>query len=771
MSAAGSHFSHWGAFTARVDGTGVLAVEPVADDPNPSPLLQNMPDAVRSAARVAQPMVRAGFLERGPGPDERRGTEPFVPVSWDEATELVAGELRRVIDTHGPAAVFGGSYGWGSAGRFHHAQSQVHRFLNVLGGYTRSVNTYSAGASEVILPHVVGLGHEVWEEATTWPVILDHTRLVVSFGGMPLKNAAVNPGGVTRHTVPDRLREAGRRGIEFVLVSPVADDLPEGLATEWIAPRPGSDVALMLALAHVLVVEDLHDRDFLERCSVGFERLRAYLMGEDDGEPKDPGWAESICGVPAGEIRALARRMAATRTLVTVSFSLQRSEHGEQPVWAALALAAVLGQIGLPGGGFGHGYGCFARIGSPRPALAPPTLPQGINPVGAFIPVARIADALLHPGEPFDYNGRRLRYPDLRLVYWCGGNPFHHHQDLARLRRALGRAETIVVHEPFWTAMARHADVVLPSTMTLERNDFGAAGNDRHLVAMHRVLEPMGQARDDYAAFAAIAERLGVGTAFTEDRDERAWLEHLYEGWRAAWAQRGVELPAFAAFWELGRVTLPTGERERTLFARFRADPVGSPLPTPSGRIELFSATIDAFGYADCPGHPVWLAPREWAHADRFPLALVANNPRTRLHSQLDGGAYSAASKVRGREPIRIHPADARARGITDGDVVRVASARGACLAGAVVSRAVRRGVVQLSTGAWYDPAEPTQLDALCVHGNVNVLTRDCGTSRLAQGCTGGHAQVEVERWRGPLPPVRAFEPPPLAPRSDQYRP
>ncbi|MFN8558273.1 MAG: molybdopterin dinucleotide binding domain-containing protein, partial [Dehalococcoidia bacterium] len=385
--------------------------------------------------------------------------------------------------------------------------------------------------------------------------------------------------------------------------------------------------------------------------------------------------------------------------------------------------------------------------------------------VEASIPVARVSDMLLHPGEPFDFNGWRLTYPDIRLVYWAGGNPFHHHQDLARLRRALTRPETIVVHEPYWTPMARHADIVLPSTVSLERNDIGAAQNDPCVVAMRRAVPPNGLARNDYDIFAAVATALGVGEAFTEGRSEMDWLRHMYDRWQRDAARAGVETPPFDAFWQEGFIELPVAERKVVALSAFRADPEAAPLATPSGKLEIFSETIAGFAYDDCPGHPTWMEPAEWlgsAAAARFPLQLIANNPKTRLHSQLDVGAYSQASKVQGREPVRIHPADAAARGIGDGDVVRLYNDRGSCLAGATLSDDVRPGVVQLSTGAWYDPLDPADPDAMCVHGNPNVLTLDRGTSKLAQGCAGQHALVEVERWEGPLPPIRAYDPPPL---------
>jgi biotin/methionine sulfoxide reductase len=753
------HSSHWGAFSV-LRREGHVEIVPHPRDRAPSPLLGNIPAAISHRVRIAEPMIRRGWLERGPGPDRRRGREPFVAVSWPRALDLVAAELRRVYEAYGPRAIFGGSYGWASAGRFHDAPRQLHRFLNMAGGYVRSVGSYSSSAATVILPYVIGPQEAVAGNNVSWDELVDHSALVLAFGGMALKNNDVGGGGTSQHIARARLRGARRRGAEFHLISPIRDDLPAEIEAVWHPIRAGTDVALMLGMAHTLVTEGLHDRAFLDRFCVGYEVFEAYLLGRSDGQPKDAAWAAAICGLPADEISEFARRVVGRRTLVTCSQSLQRAEHGEQPIWMGVVLAALLGQIGLPGGGFAYALGSTSNTGKPPLAVPLPTLPLGRNSIADFIPVARIADMLLGPGETFDYNGQRLTYPDIKLVYWAGGNPFHHHQDLNRLREAFARPDTIIIHDSAWTASARHADIVLPATITLEREDIGGSAGDPLLVAMQRAVPRYAEARDDYDIFSELSQRLGIAERFTEGRSARQWLEHLYEPTRHSLLARGVDALDFDQFWKAGELVLPTLPWDGGIVRAFRRDPDSAPLPTPSCKVEIASGTIAGFGYEDCPGHPVWLSPAETLDA-RFPLHLVANQPATRLHSQLDFGATSLASKIKGREPVRIHPQDAAVRGIGDGDIVRLYNDRGACLAGAVLSDELRPGVVQLSTGAWYDPEDPAADRPMCVHGNPNALTPDVGTSRLAQGCTGQLSLVEIERFDGPLPPIKAFDPPP----------
>lgn len=750
--------THWGAYEIEAEDGRITDVHPFPGDPDPSPIGRSM-RAHDHPLRVRRPAVRRSWLEGGPGTDTHlRGAEPFVQLSWDRALDLAAAEIDRVRTQHGNRAIYSGSYGWASAGRFHHAQSQLRRFMSTIGGSTTKVNTYSLAAAEVIVPHVLGHSYDDIQDAhTSWPLIAQNTKLFVAFGGLPWKNSQIQSGGQGRHLLTTHLEACREAGVRFVNVGPIRSDLPD---VEWWPIRPNTDVALMLALMHELVRLDLADEEFLHRYTVGWERLRDYLLGSGDTVAKDPRWAAAICDLDPAPISRLAEDLASQRSMVNTAWSLQRADHGEQPFWAVIALAAALGQIGLPGGGFGLGYGAVGSVGNGVTRVPLPSVPVPPDPTPEFIPVARVTDMLEHPLTPYAYDTTTRTYPDIHLIYWAGGNPFHHHQDLSRLVRAWRKPDTVIVNEPWWTATARRADIVFPVTLPLERDDIGGASVDDHLFAMHLVLPPLAEARSDHRVFAGLAERLGVGPEFTAGRSEEEWIRFMYEQFR----HRDPKAPTFREFWEQGHHRQPpTPEAELVLLAEYRRDPEAHPLPTPSGRIELWSAEIDRAAPAGCPPHPAWLEPAEWlGSAADDELHLISNQPRTRLHSQWDMGEVSQDAKVEGLEPIRLHPADAAERGLRDGSVARVWNHRGATLAGVRIDDAVRHGVAELATGAWYDPLEPTDPNSLDVAGNPNVLTRDAGTSELAQGPSAQTCLVRIEPWTEPIPDRSVVQPPPF---------
>ena len=708
-----------------------------------------MPETVRHELRIDRPYVRQSYLRHRENAPRNRGGEPFVPISWDAALDLVEAELRRVKDRYGNQAIYGGSYGWASAGRFHHSPSVLKRFLGQYGGYVDKAGNHSFGAAMHIMPYVIGDGN-VPSHTVPWSQIVSHTKLFVMFGGASLKNTQINAGGAVSHDVEAMLRRAAAANVQLVNISPSRDDVDSSLGAEWISIRPNTDTAFMIGLAHTLVTEGLHDRAFLARYCVGFETFQDYLLGRTDNVAKDASWAGKITGVPADSIVDLARRMSKTRTLINTSWSVQRADHGEQPVWMTVTLAALLGQIGLPGGGFSLGLAATSGIATSCPPDIPrPTLPLGPNPINISVPVGRVADMLLHPGDQLQYNGKTLQFPDIKLIYSVGGNPFHHNANLNRFVEAWRKPDTIIVHEPWWTPPARFADIVLPATTTMERNDILASEYNRFYIAMHKVIEPVGLSRNDFDVFAELSGRLGMQDAYACGRDEMGWLRHMYDGAREIALQRGYSPPPFDEFWEVGSYEFPAPEQDETFLGAFRADPAVNRLGTESGKIEICSERIKKYDYDDCPSHATWLEPAEWLgapQADRYPLHLLSHQPTARLHSQLDMSSVSKASKVQGREPLRISRRDADARGLVEGDLIRVFNDRGAFISAAKIVDGLLPGVVQIATGAWYDPADPGQIGSLEKHGNPNVVTDDRGTSRLAQAPVAQTVLVEIEK-------------------------
>ncbi|MCB2093669.1 MAG: trimethylamine-N-oxide reductase TorA [Rhodobacteraceae bacterium] len=759
--------SHWGILEAETVGGRLSSVAPFATDPGAaSPVMQALADQVYAETRVRYPMVREGFLKNGHKSDTtERGRGKFVRVGWDKALDLVASELERVKKAHGNAAIHAGSTDWHSVGKLHNSSVLLRRMLGLHGGYTDNSGDFSIAAAMVILPHILG-GLEVYEQQSAWPTVINHSDLVVLWGCDILKNNQIG-WSPTDHSTYEYIKALKAKGTKVISIDPRVTDTAEYLGAEQVAVRPNTDTALMLAIAHTLVTENLYDKDFVERYTVGFDKFAPYLLGKEDGVAKTPGWAAAITDIPADRIVALARAMAKGRTMLMGGWAIQRAHHGEQPYWMLITLAAMLGQIGLPGGGFGLSYhyangGSLTADGAPLGGIS-----AGDNAVTEAIPYAHgLSDMLLNPGTTVAYNGESVTYPDIRLIYWAGGNPFSHQMDRNRHIEAWQRPETIIVNEPFWSATARFADIVLPVTTPFERNDIEIVSeySGRWIVAMPKLIEPLFEARSDYDIFAAISKRLGFADKFTEGNSEMAWIASFYDAATTQAAMNGIDMPDFDSFWAAGtfEFSVPDSARDYVRFSDFRADPAANALGTPSGRIEIFSETIAGFGYDDCPGHPTWLEPAEWlgaADAKTYPLHILSPHPKFRLHSQMDNTWLRETYEVAGREPVWINPADAAARKIADGDIVRIHNARGQLLAGAIVTDRVRAGVVILHEGAWYDPDEPGKIGALCKNGNINVLTSDRSTSRLAQGNTANTALVEVERYTGPVAQVTAFEP------------
>lgn len=751
--------AHWGSYIVDPNKIGSNII-PDPTDPAPSLLGKGWVDAVRdNAVRIMKPAIRKGWLEGDGG--KNRCNDRFVEVSWDIASKHVAEEIKRVSETYGNEAIYGGSYGWASTGRFHHAQSQLKRFLNLTGGFTASKDTYSHAVAEVLFPHITGMTNRQFQDhMTSWPLIGDHCELFLAFGGVSGRTAQISSSGTSTHDVEYWLKRAAKKGMNFINISPQSSDGKDMPNTEWLSIRPGTDTALMLALAYEIHEKDAHDIDFIRRYTSGWKTFQSYLVGETDGIAKSADWAAKICDIPADIIRSLAIRMINSRTMIAVTWGVQRADHGEQPIWAGLALAAMLGQIGQPGTGFGFGYGCTTLVGRPARLVNWPSVPQGQNNVTDFIPVARVTDMLLNPGGDYHYNGSLRQYPDIRLIYWAGGNPFHHQEDLNRLERAWLRPETVIVNDHSWTATARRADIILPCSSPLERNDIMINRRDKALIYMSKIMEPVGEALSDYHIFSKIALHLGFEKNFTEDKNEEEWLRWLWSQCQKQAKNEKFNLPNFETLCELGRIDVPDSNVTQIQMKAFISNPETRPLDTESGKITLSNDHIAQMNLKDCPGHPAWLPPIEWlgdAEADQF--HLISGQPATRLHSQLDNGPISKKTKISDREPCVLHPEAAARYEIAENEIILLFNQRGACLAGVKLSDTIKQNCISLATGAWFDP-QMIDGQKIEVHGNPNVLTIDKGASGLSQGNIGHTALVRIRKWDGGLPPLTVHKPP-----------
>ncbi|NCD11927.1 MAG: trimethylamine-N-oxide reductase TorA [Epsilonproteobacteria bacterium] len=789
--------SHFGAVVTHTRNSRFESATPFEGDAHPVTLVEGLAARTYAEDRILYPCVREDYLKHGHKSDKsKRGNDTFVRVSWEMAFDLVANEIKRVNTTYGPTAIYGGSYGWFCVGSLNNPQALLNRMLGITGGYTGRTCTYSTHAIRQITPYVGGTD-ESSAQPTVYPVLIEHSECIVFWGCDPVNTNQI-AWGVPTHGVYKYLKElkeeGKKRGVKFYVIDPVYNNTGMYFGAEHIQIRPTTDVAMMLGMAHYLYTEKLYNADFIKKYTIGFDQFKQYLLGEsEDMVAKTPEWASKICGVPTDVIKMLAKECVSKRTMLMGGWSTQRAHHGEQPNWMLITLASMLGQIGLPGGGYGCNYH-YSANGVPMPAAATgnpltkadadakdfASASPGLSGISIkskikgpwdkakmeIIPVSRIVECLENTGKEYNFDGHTKKWPELKMAYWAGGNPFHHHQDRNRMIKAWQKLETFVVQDNFWTASARMADIILPATTEQERNDITKAHTNEYIFAMKQAVAPAGEAMDDFDIFVNILRRFTAEQvlAFTEGKSKMEWIKSFYQASFDKAAKSGVKMPIFDAFWEKGYVYFETPESAKKFIKheKFRANPVVNRLGTPSGKIEIFSKKIAGYNYKECKGHPMWFEPMEWAGskvAKEFPLSLVSPHPKYRLHSQLNNTWLRQLEEVNGREPIWMHPNDAKKRGIKNGDVVRVFNKRGQVLAGAVVTEAIMEGAVRMQEGAWYDPKEAGKAGTLCVHGDVNVLIPDVGTSELAQG-NQATALVEIEKFKGEVPAIGIFKAP-----------
>jgi trimethylamine-N-oxide reductase (cytochrome c) len=751
------HATHYGPFEAIVrDGRLVAASSVTEIDARPTEMLAyGVFDRTYDKTRIDYPMVRKSYLEgwaTGDTKPERRGREPFVRVDWDTALKLTAKAILDTIETHGNEGIFSSSYGgWSHAGVMRPNVLQG-RFFNLLGGCVNTQGDWSAGASQVALPRIIG-DMEVYSAQTAWQVIRDNTDVFVFVGCDPIKNNRVE-FRVADHAMYAHWEEIRDAGCRFVSINPQTTATDALLGAEWVPIVPNTDVALFLALAHHVLEQELEDRAYLDRYTVGADRWIAHVRGEDDGITKTPEWAAEITGIPADKIRELAVLFATARTEIAGAWSLQRAQHGELTHWAIINFAALTGKIGKPGEGVGFSWH-YGNGGMPQSGKATPTgLSSGRNLVKTTCPASRITEMLENPGMEYTHNAETKTYPDIRMVYNAGNNVFSHQQDTNRLIKAMEKVDTYVCQDVWWCASTRWADIVLPASSTLERDDISSGGtysNDK-IYAMKKVIEPQGEAKSDYEIFTELAALLYLDFQFTEGLEI---MDHI----RAAYERSGAT-DDFETFWARGyaRMTVPDEAKRWVRHGDFYEDPDANPLHTASGRIEMFCNDIAVLALDDCPGMPIWLEKHEYLGvAEEDQLHVVSPHPWYRLHSQMGNSErLRALYTVEGREPVRINRQDAEKRGIAEGDLVELHNERGTVIAGALLSDEIMPGVVSIYEGAW------PQLDSKgrCNSGLVNFLTSTQRSSGLSQATTANTCLARMRKCEDPEGPNTAYEKP-----------
>ncbi|WP_417588154.1 molybdopterin-dependent oxidoreductase [Pararhodobacter oceanensis] len=755
------HATHFGPFEGVVRDGVLVGLNNMPElDSRPTEMLNyGVLDRTYDESRINYPMVRKSYLEGWQSGDvkpELRGKEEYVRVDWDTVWSLTAKALLDTATNHGNEAIFSSSYGgWSNAGNFRPNVMQG-RLMNLIGGCTNTSGDWSAGASQISLPRIIG-DMEVYSAQTAWEVIRDHTEVFVLVGCDPIKNNRIEYT-VADHGMDGPWAHIRDSGTKFISINPQRTASDEYLNAEWVQIVPNTDVALFTAMAYHVLENGLEDRAYMERYTVGSNRWIAYLNGEDDGTPKTPAWAAEITGIPAEKITELAELLATSKTEIAGAWSLQRAQHGEMTHWAIINFAALTGKIGKPGEGVGFSWH-YGNGGLPQSGKSTPTgLSQGRNFVTKICPASRITEMLENPGMEFVYNGNTNTYPDVKMIFNAGNNFMSHQQDTNRLIRALEKVETIVSVDVWWTAATRWADIVMPASSTLERDDISVGGtysNDR-VYAMKKVIEPVGESLSDYEIFEGLADKLGQWMQFTEGEDLMYHIEQAYS--RSGAAQH----TPFEEFWEKGyaRQEVPEEARSWVRHGDFYTDPDANPLHTASGKIEMFCEDIASMEIDDCPGMPMWMEKHEYlGNAAEDELHVVSPHPWFRLHSQMDQSqTLRALYKVQGREPVRINAQDAASRGIEDGDLVELYNDRGTVIAGAVVSDDIMPGVVSIYEGAW------PSLDSKgrCNSGLVNFLTSTQRSSGLSEATTANTVLCRMRKCEDPDGPNRAYEKPPI---------
>lgn len=657
--------------------------------------------------RLKYPMRRTG----------PRGSGQFERISWDVALDHVAAEMLRIRSTYGNAAFLDASRSGNTSAL--HGFGVSKRFMAKFGGCTQLWSNMSAEA-EIFAVHMTYGAKADYKSAGREPTDYVNSKLILMWGWSPAD-------GTFGTGTPEYLKEAKKKGVRIVCVDPRQTRTSVALADEHIFIKPSTDAAALIAMTQVIVSEGLHDQAYCDLHVLGFDEAhlpdgapagasyKSYLMGESDGVPKTPEWAESKCGIPAKTIRRLAREFATTKpAALQCGYAPGRTAFGEQFHRAAYALAAITGNVGIVGGNSGVSNGATGRAGIK-------SLPAEANPIDSKVSSPLLADLLA--------KGKAGGYPaDIKMIYSSCGDLFNQAPNTNKMAQSLDGVEFIVVQDHFLTPTARHADIVLPATTFWERNDVHTpwAGAGHYAIYMKQAIQPMYECRNDMDIFADLAQRLGINDY--DDKTEEQWLREL----------TADAVDDFDKFTETG-VARFAPPKDAVAFAAQIREPDVHKFSTPSGKIEIYSMALaakpDPYGLGVIPPIPTWIEPVE--ANPKYPLMLCSPKSRARTHS-IHGNQPKLARVD--KDDVWMNTADAARRGIGNGEKVRVFNDRGSTVLPVYVTDRIAPGVVSIKEGAWFTP-DKAGIDTT---GCANALTADrsapCGATTYNTNL------VEVER-------------------------